>query len=79
MQRKLAAQLIIAALFTTPAAAGQYIEDEPDYSPPVEEVRPLGGNYYDWGNGSGQGWQNYSGGHSCYTSTVNGYSVTNCN
>lgn len=78
--RKVIAQLILAALLAAPALAGE--EDFPDYQDPPEQeepVRPLGGNYYNWGDGSGQGWQQYSGGHSCYTSTVNGYSVTTCN
>ena len=78
---KIIPRLVVALALSTPAAAEQ-MEDYPDYQDPPEQeepVRPLGGNYYDNGGGSGQGWQNYTGGHSCYTSTVNGYSVTSCN
>lgn len=68
---------IIGMLITGPAAAQEYDGYSDEYVE-QEQVRPLGGNYYDNGGGNGQGWQYYSGGHGCYTSTVNGYSVTSC-
>lgn len=70
-------KLIIAAMLISSSAYAQEAEDEDYYDAP-QQVRPLGGQYYRWENGDGQGWSNYTGGHGCYTSTVNGYSVTSC-
>ena len=79
MQRKLAIGVILA-LFTAPAAAQDYYSNDNSNSNEYEQpTRPTGGYYNEYSPGYGSGWQGYTNGHSCFTSTVNGYSVTNCN
>ncbi len=71
--------IIALTLIATPVMADEYDNYNDNSNAYEQDTRPLGGYYNQYSPGYGSGWQQYSNGHSCYTSTVNGYSTTTCN